>query len=488
MTPKELVSLAKTRGLLPDNWSGKTPYQTMKSKLSVDIKTKGEQSRFVRTAPGRFYLRKLLEGDEYQAVPIAPPLSAESVIVFPSSLLDDLDRFQGISDSGSSYLNLLRESGLLTSIPRLTAEMSDNYKQVLCYIMVTNGSRILAYRRGTYNRAEDFLKGCECIGFGGHVTAADTNLFTEPPPSIFQSCFRELQEELKLPELDRRRLEALEGLELVGVLNDDSSDVGRRHFAFLFVYTVSSDPAWNNPRRQEKSITQLRWLDTNSSDLKLLSFEYWSQLCLLHFFPNMVPTKASFTVIQRRVKKLLPPNPICIVGPVGSGKTEATSLLVKEFGYSEINSGRLIASILGIPKVTEKNRVHFQEQALAFIASSDGPKTLAKRIAEELTRQNNPRVLIDGIRQKSTFVELESLLGKRPGIVYVHTPPNIAFEFYKSRAGANTTIHQFLRVREQPVEQETFEFLPKADGVLYNWVGHDGYKDAVRDMMAKVLE
>jgi hypothetical protein len=60
LKPREMVDLAKDGGLFSDKLSGKTPQQTMKAKISVDIRRKGAASRFVRTAPNTFFLRELL--------------------------------------------------------------------------------------------------------------------------------------------------------------------------------------------------------------------------------------------------------------------------------------------------------------------------------------------------------------------------------------------------------------------------------------------
>jgi hypothetical protein len=69
MSVKEIIGVAKQEGWFPDNFSGKTPYQTLKSKLSVNIRRLGDESIFVRTAPGKFALRSDLEdaGEVYHA-------------------------------------------------------------------------------------------------------------------------------------------------------------------------------------------------------------------------------------------------------------------------------------------------------------------------------------------------------------------------------------------------------------------------------------
>src|SRR4051794_28216863 len=82
MTAREIISVAETELLLPDNFVGQTPHQTLKSKLSVDIRRNGDDSRFVRTAAGKFFLRRLIaDPDEvYEAPPLRPPRSTEQVL------------------------------------------------------------------------------------------------------------------------------------------------------------------------------------------------------------------------------------------------------------------------------------------------------------------------------------------------------------------------------------------------------------------------
>ena len=50
MSAREIVTHAVAQGLLHSE--GKTPWQTMKSKLSTDILSHGEQSRFKRVFEG----------------------------------------------------------------------------------------------------------------------------------------------------------------------------------------------------------------------------------------------------------------------------------------------------------------------------------------------------------------------------------------------------------------------------------------------------
>ena len=71
----------------------------MKSKLSTHIRRTGANSIFVRTAPGRFYLRELLDPttEPYNSKPLLPPTSVEKVLVYRRDQLDHLINWLGIN-------------------------------------------------------------------------------------------------------------------------------------------------------------------------------------------------------------------------------------------------------------------------------------------------------------------------------------------------------------------------------------------------------
>lgn len=501
MTPIELVDRGIQEGLFSDKRAGKTPHQTMKSKLSVHIRRNGNASIFVRTAPGRYYLRELRSALKklplfdvidsastaiYNAEPLHVPPSHEHVLVFPAKVLDSLGRFQGIRRSGQRLSQKLLRPSVCRHIPRLVAERDESYKQVLTYIIVTKGERILAFRRGAFNRVEDYLRGSMCIGFGGHVSEADLSLFNvDRDMGLIDSAIRELSEELSVPRKDLERLKALRGIKVVGALNDDSSAVGRRHFAFVLRYEVSNDPAWDHPARGEKSVTQLRWLNLDSSEFRFREFEYWSQLCLREFFRGSQSTQPSYLI--RRRKPLQPPHILCMLGEVGSGKTEATQLLAREFGYRVINSGRVIAKLLNLPPVTEKTRPMFQRRALTFIRQLDGPSRLAHAIWQEFSLKPGSRILIDGVRHRSTLDQLRQLVvGRRFGLLFVYTPPDVAFNFFRLRTGKRSSVFDFLKTRDAEVEEEVRKMIEVSDAVLYNWTGRLDFRRVLRRFLKEL--
>lgn len=485
MSPAELWASAVAEGFVPDTFNGLTPAQTMKSKLSQEIRRNGDSSTFIRTAPNRYFLRDLIDDAEsiYEAPRWAPPTSTEFVTAFPSSFLSpDTGRwFQGIIRDPSLAFAAL-EHDELVHVARPAAEMTEEYKQVITYIMVTRRGQILSYRRGVHNQSAEMLKGSRCVGFGGHMSSQDWTLFQVGPEALYASARRELAEELRLPATDAARLARAEGLTVVGVLNDDSSSVGRRHFAVVLQYEVSGDEYWLRPQAGELSINQLRWVGDGASLFAINEYEYWSQLCLREYYAEIVRAQPSVRV--RRASRFSSPHILCVVGEIGSGKTTASEILVDNHGYIEINTGRLVAELVGLPPVPVSPREEFQKRAMEFVGEPGGCMELAGAILRELNSLDGDRVLVDGIRQLDTLRYLKVLAGgRRIATLYVHTTPDVAFDFYRSRERQGASMEEFLAVRDSPVEREVPLMIGDADAVLYNWFGREELAAALNDLI-----
>lgn len=396
--------------------------------------------------------------------------------VFPRDAIGGESGFQGLTlDFEDLYASLFK-SGICVGLPRTQAELTEDYKQVIAYVLVRRGDDFLAYRRGVYNRTADMLRGADCIGFGGHVSEDDHSLLSTDDAGILEAAARELSEELKLPAADLDRLKRRDGLRVAGIINDDSSSVGRRHLAVVLEYLVSEDPSWDKPERGEESITKLRWVGPDT-ELNLDDFEYWSQLCFRALAPELVRVLPSLKV--RRSAPFRPPHLLCVVGQIGSGKSEVAQAL-KKLGYQAVNSGEVVAHLLGRPKVKPSTRLEFQAAAHTLIASPGGPERLAEAISAHADALGADRVLVDGIRQPATLAHLRSLRGRRRvPLLYVAAAPDTAYGFYRTRELRKASMEEFLAARDSPVEREIYLMLEEADAVLYNWLGKEQLVEAV---------
>jgi hypothetical protein len=160
--------------------------------------------------------------------------------------------------------------------------------------------------------------------------------------------------------------------------------------------------------------------------------------------------------------------------------------LTREFGYVEVNSGKVLADLLKLSPVPATGREVFQARAWKFISRKDGPRRLAAALLHSIPSSGRA-VLIDGIRQRATLEELKKMAApKSVAVLYVYTPPNIAFQFYQERRKQLLSINEFLELCEAPVESEVKKLISAADAVLYNWNGKLRYEQAVRQLLREL--
>jgi predicted NUDIX family phosphoesterase/adenylate kinase family enzyme len=345
------------------------------------------------------------------------------------------------------------------------------------YVLVTHGAKVLSFRRGTFNRAAAFLRGSLCIGFGGHVAEGDLTIFSFRDAGILANAVRELQEEISVATPAGRV--RIEDLEVIGVINDDSSEVGRRHVGIVIRYEIRDSDwhAWEQAQRGEASINQLRWIDALEEAVDLADFEYWSQLCWRALFPVMVKAQPAYRILRK--KSFRGPHILAVVGGIGSGKSSATRFLTRNFGYVEINSGHVTAELLGVPPVPETSRSEFQALSWDLMQDPQGPDQLAEMLLRSANRSHSNRIVIDGIRQLSTLRVIKKLSSVPVAVLFVYAAPDVAFELYlgreRRRGEPAVTLDDFMRMYSASVERDVPFMISEADAVIYNWSGESSY-------------
>jgi hypothetical protein len=141
---------------------------------------------------------------------------------------------------------------------------------------------------------------------------------------------------------------------------------------------------------------------------------------------------------------------------------------------------------MGAPDIREIGREEFQRRAEQFIRSHNGPARLACGIFESIAGAPCGRVVVDGIRQPETLEALSKLLGDQPALLYVHTPPDIAYEMYRLRESSDSldfTYREFLRIFDAPVEADITTLGRTAQTYIYNFLGID----ALRRSLSKLV-
>lgn len=232
LTAREIADIAVRDGLLRS--SGKTPWQTMKSKLSTNILSSGSESLFMRVEEGRFSLREWKgRYPEHVANRFTKALFDEDIVVFPSGSLKAY-----VSRPGLYAGNLDRNAllGECRPMRRREAEEDASVIQLVSVFVVRYRDRILTYKR-TRRLPESRLHGFYSIGFGGHLNPEDLrpllNIFD--PDMAAPLLLRELGEELRLDRGEIPRLRYR------GLLYDDSRPVSRQHLGITYDVFLRSE-------------------------------------------------------------------------------------------------------------------------------------------------------------------------------------------------------------------------------------------------------
>ena len=280
--PKEILRVATENGMMPTHLHGKTQHKTLAARLSTDIRDPRNRSLFFRTASNQFFLHELRkeQQQEFKAPRRQKTLHNESVLVVDAGFLEANSK-EGLSADPLRLLNLAADEGMLKYIVRKDAERRYDAKQVISYALIHRDGKLLTYRRGKFNSAADEIQGKRSIGFGGHVTDTDRDLFDISGFGIVANARRELVEELAFSSAELSRLNDPSTLNVVCLINTNETDEARKHIAATVVYHCSDG---FNPTKNEMSITDLRWLSLEVPENSLDGYEPWSQTLLLAIY------------------------------------------------------------------------------------------------------------------------------------------------------------------------------------------------------------
>ena len=194
-------------------------------------------------------------------------IADENVLVFARSTFEQLGIFQGFSPAVDRYLPAILDPKNNSFMPRAKAETDPNYKQVIPYVVITDGKSILHYVRGK-KAGEQRLVAKGSVGIGGHINDEDHTLFAFGLQAFQDAVKREVCEELSIQGEFHARP--------VGLINDDSTEVGQVHFGVVHVLRCQPGQV----QKKEQVITQVEFLPIQELKARREQMETWSQLCL----------------------------------------------------------------------------------------------------------------------------------------------------------------------------------------------------------------
>ena len=191
----------------------------------------------------------------------------EQVLVVRRSLFEELGSFHGLNADVGRYLPVFLEAGNHFFVPRPEAEEDPSLKQLIPYVVVTAGDKLLHYRRGGASGEKRLLKKGS-VGIGGHINDTDGLGEAFDSAAYQRSLMRELQEELVIESCFIERPLAL--------LNDDTNPVGAVHLGIVHQCHLAEPNVTSN----EEAIAELGFLSLEELSSRNDQLETWSQLVI----------------------------------------------------------------------------------------------------------------------------------------------------------------------------------------------------------------
>ncbi|HMO14990.1 MAG TPA: phosphoesterase [Pirellulaceae bacterium] len=196
----------------------------------------------------------------------------EHVLVVRTEQFCSLGYFQGFSADTGRYLTELFNPANTMYLPRDAMENDPSFKQLIPYVIFRHIDArgqlsVLRYTRGK-GQGEQRLHSKQSIGIGGHISAIDAS---EGSPYL-EGMGRELSEEVDIACNYTQQC--------VGLINDDSNEVGQVHLGIVHVFDVEQPLV----TAKEHDLLDCRFVDLQTLAREKNRLESWSQICFDNLF------------------------------------------------------------------------------------------------------------------------------------------------------------------------------------------------------------
>jgi predicted NUDIX family phosphoesterase len=211
----------------------------------------------------------------------------ERVLCFERKLFEKLGVFQGMSLEVEKYLPVLTATANVLYLNRTEAELDKRYKQLIPYALIICHDKILRYRRGRGGQ-ETRLHGLYSVGVGGHISEEDHGLFSNSRLGYGEAMRRELMEEVAIDVTKEAA---------VGVINDDSTEVGQVHLGVVHIVNVTDEAVAG----RRSGIVGPEFIPISDAVKNPSAYETWSQFCLENLDALLAKAAASDNLAPERV-------------------------------------------------------------------------------------------------------------------------------------------------------------------------------------------
>lgn len=165
-----------------------------------------------------------------QQQPIIQKHDEQILVVKREHLFADTAAWHGLKEVDfEQYLNIINDKKEF--LPRSIMETDPTYKQIIPYLVFKhNDTYFLMQRRS--DSSETRLRNKLTLGIGGHIRQEDMSLLRQgfegqASNSLFAWALREFHEEVDYA--------GTLNVKPLGILNDDSDDVGKVHIGFVLL-------------------------------------------------------------------------------------------------------------------------------------------------------------------------------------------------------------------------------------------------------------
>lgn len=179
--------------------------------------------------------------------------------------------------SKSLLMNILRGTGFY--VPKDEAEVDENLRQVIPYVVFLSGGKVFVYRRSAKG-VEKRLHELYSIGVGGHVNLTDyvNSINFNLSSCVRSAAYREIEEELNVVGVSKGSGESL--LDSYATIMGNDQKVDRVHIGVVFLCKVSEASKKSFLEGGSDHLVDRQWVPLEAIKSSGLNFESWSQLIL----------------------------------------------------------------------------------------------------------------------------------------------------------------------------------------------------------------
>ena len=275
----EILQTAYRIGVAPPHLTGRTQHKTMGARLSENILSLRENSKFYRTAPGRFLLREM-EHDPNIPQNLRKPivarrrkrsLASKNALTMKRRIIVGAANQRGVVQT-SAIVNFIEQGSFHYARSSRITHCDDVV--VWAFILVIRSGHVLTYRQGHYREDRDTFMHKRTIGFYTPVVDKDMGLFELKDHGIVSSGVTAMAEDLDLQ--DKQLWDTLRTRSNLKSFLFSESEMSHDLLAVI----AFSCPDWLDPTSKRLAINDLEWLDLRSPLNHHDDFDPWSAAIL----------------------------------------------------------------------------------------------------------------------------------------------------------------------------------------------------------------